>query len=126
MRWLALLVALLLSTTVATADDRPTFQSLWEHASSAPGREITDGGLATVVSVPGEYAIYYFSKPGEDIHPGVIKRDIVKQGDTLYIHTVGWSFAPDEAQGPFTRWLEAFKAQDAQIMNQAEQRKRKR
>jgi hypothetical protein len=99
----------------ATGQERPTFDSLWKSATNAPSHRTTEGEIAVVVEVPNEHAIYYFTKPGEPIHPGVIKRTIVENKSGISLQTQGWSFAPEGAQEPFKKWLAEFEAQGAEI-----------
>jgi hypothetical protein len=88
---------------------------MWRSANAAPDHQTKDGGNAIIVDVPSEKAIYYFSKPGTPVHPGVIKRTIVETSARISIQTDGWSFGPDSAQPAFKAWLEAFKVQSAEI-----------
>jgi hypothetical protein len=121
--WLRLAAASTLLIPLATyAEDRPTFESLWQAANAKPDHHTTDQGLAIVVDVPSEHAIYYFSKPGEEIHPGVVKRSIIETAEGVSIQTQGWSFAPDSAQPAFQRWLDNFKAQDAEMRKNLQKR----
>ena len=113
-RALGVLAACLISFG-ACAEDRPTFESLWQKANSAPDHRTLDGGNAIVVDVPSEQAIYYFTKPGQPMHPGVVKRTIVKTKEGISLRTEGWSFGPDSAQPAFKQWLEAFRVQSAEI-----------
>jgi hypothetical protein len=99
----------------AQAGDRPTFDSIWQSANAAPGHQTIDGGNAIIIDVPSEKAIYYFSKPGTPVHPGVVKRTIVETPEGISLQTDGWSFGPDNAQPAFKAWLEAFRDQAAEI-----------
>ena len=120
--WRLAAAALLIIPLAARAEDRPTFESLWQAANAKPDHHTVDQGTAIVVDVPSEQAIYYFTKPGQEIHPGVVKRSIIEKDGGIYVSTRGWSFGPDSAQPAFKRWLDNFKAQDAQIRKSFEKR----
>lgn len=121
MRRFILILAMIATSIPVRADERPTFDALWAHANADPAHKTRDGGIAIVVEVPSEGAVYYFTKPGEPIHPGVVRRTFEKRGDAIYAVIKGWSFAPDNAQEPFRRWLEAFKAQTKDIRQKMEE-----
>lgn len=78
-RWALLGVTLLLaaSIAVARAEDHPTFDSLWQDANSKPSHRTVDEGRDIRVEVPSEQTVYFFTKPGQPEHPGVVKRLIV-------------------------------------------------
>jgi hypothetical protein len=112
--WVLVLIVALGGSSLH-AEERPTFDSLWQLANSKPDHRTSDDGTAIRVEIPSEQTIYFFTKPGQPLHPAVVKRSVVTNGHQLDIQTRGWSFGPDSIQPAFQRWLEGFKAQDAEI-----------
>jgi hypothetical protein len=72
--------------------------------------------------VPSEHMIYYFSKPGQPMHPGVIRRTFIQNKDGVSLQTEGWSFGPNSTQQASKQWLQAFRHRRAEI--QARMRRR--
>jgi hypothetical protein len=96
---------------------------IWREANSAPGHRTIDGRSAIIVDAPRERAVYYFTKPGQPMHPGVVRRTFIENIEGVSVRTEGWSFGPESSRLAFKRWLEAFQAQSAEI--QARMRKRR-
>jgi hypothetical protein len=113
--WCWLLAATLAGSFALHAEDRPTFDSLWQLANSKPDHRTIDEGSDVRVEVPSEQTLYFFTKPGQPMHPGVVKRSVVTNGGHVDIQTLAWSFGPDNIQPAFKRWVDAFRAQDAEI-----------
>lgn len=108
----------LLIAPIVHAEDRPTFDSLWQLANSKPGHQTIDEGRVIRVVVPNEQTIYFFTKPGQPEHPGVFKRSVIQDGTGISVQTQGWSFGDPAAQAAFEKVLAQFKAQDAQMRQQ--------
>ena len=123
--WTWLLAVTLAGCLSLHAEERPTYDSLWQLANSKPDhRTIDDGDNGIRVVIPSEETIYIFTKPGQPLHPAVVKRMVVTNGSHVDIQTQAWSFGPDSMQPAFQRWLEAFRAQDAEIRKGFETRAR--
>ena len=94
------------------AGDRPTFESLWQEANAASDHHVVDETRDVRVEVPSKQTIYYFTKPGQPEHPGVVKRSVVQVSNHIDIQTQGWSFGDQMEQVAFDKLLSQFKAQD--------------
>jgi hypothetical protein len=92
-------------SAAASAEGRPSYQSLWATATQKPGCTPADYPDLVVVTCREELTLWYFTKPGHPAHPGVIKRTIVLENGVWNAYEHGYSFASDEAQPAFKRWL---------------------
>lgn len=99
----------------ALAADHPTFESVWEAVNAKPNHRVIDEPRDVRVELPDEQTIYFFTKPGQPAHPGVIKRSVIVNGAKTAIETVGHSFGDAAAQTAFAALLAKFKAQDAEV-----------
>jgi hypothetical protein len=113
----ALIICLVPFATLA--EDRPTFESLWQAANSKPDHKTVDEGRTIRVEIPSEKTIYFFTKPGQPEHPGVFRRSVVQSGNGIYMQTKGWSFGNPPARVAFERILAQFQMQDAQLKQKA-------
>lgn len=95
-------------------------ETVWREANSTPAHRAVDDGYAIIIDVPSERATYFLTKPGQPMHPGVVRRTFVEDAEGISLRTEGWSFGSQRA---FKQWLDAFKAQSAEI--QARLRKKK-
>ncbi len=113
----ALGVGLWLSALPATADERPTYQTLWKEASNGPGCNASEYPDLVLVKCDAGLTLWYFTKPNHPAHPGVIKRMITQQADGSWIaQEQGSSFASDAAQPAFKTWLAQIQDLDRQMM----------
>jgi hypothetical protein len=111
----AITSAQLNSTFSLLKEAQRAIETLWQNIYSGPHHRIIDGGNAIIVDVPSEHAIYYFTKPGQPMHPCVVRRTFVTNTEEISVWTEGWSFGSEASQPAFRRWLEAFQAQSAEI-----------
>lgn len=119
-----LVSVLALSTGPAWAQDRPTYGSLWATATQRQGCAPADYADFILVSCLPELTLWYFTKPDHPAHPGVIKRTVVQEnGDAWIAREHGYSFASDEAQPAFKRWLAEIVDLDRQMREDIERRR---
>jgi hypothetical protein len=90
-------------------------EAIWRNANSAPGHQVIDREYAVIVDAAHERAVYYFAKPGQQMHPGVVRRTFIENINGVSIRTEGWSFGLASSQPAFEQWLEAFQALSAEI-----------
>ena len=98
-------VAASLIATAAFAQHKATFESLWNDATSGQ-YVLTEFDYYT--RVQSGAAFYYFTKPGHEAHPGVVRRALAKNNQQYFIDTQGWSFAKEAGQPGFKKWLAEF------------------
>jgi hypothetical protein len=114
---LAVLVSALLSVSASRAENE-TYESLWSEATG-PGHAVTDYDGFTMVETGGVF--YYFTKPENDAHPGVIRRALVERDGRFFVEMNGWSFGSDAEQPAFRRWMAEFEALNRQMIESLEQ-----
>ena len=102
MRTLAFLTAASLAASSAAAE---TFDDYWKEASQKPGVVIKEYPKATVITDEKNFTVYFFTKPNNPAHPGVIVRKLVNGKDGAYFDTEGHSDGPDSAQPAFKAWM---------------------
>jgi hypothetical protein len=102
-------------STVALAEDHPTYESLWNSVSSSPDCKSQDDVDLTIFTCEKAMSLWYFTKLGHPAHPGVVKRSVVEDAKNVSIDEQGWSFAPDAAQPAFKTFLAQIRALDAQM-----------
>ena len=100
---LAAVVALV--ATTAVAQHKRSFESLWSEATAGQ-HALTEYPDYTMVDRGDVF--WYFTKPGHDAHPGVVRRAIRPNNGRFFIDTQGWSFAAEAGQPGFKRWLAEF------------------
>ena len=94
-----------LVATVAFAQHKRSFENLWGEATA--GRHtLTDYADYTMVDRVDVF--WYFTKPGHDAYPSVVRRAIKQNNGRFFIDTQGWSFAAEAGQPGFKRWLAEF------------------
>jgi len=96
------------------AQDHSTFES---YRNDVEGKGCAKAELAdaTMFQCDKETTFYYFTKPNNPAHPGVVERVLKEEGGGFYISENGRSFAPDAAQPAFKAWLDQFRQLDDQI-----------
>jgi hypothetical protein len=75
-----------------------------------------DAPDVTVIAVPRDYTIYYFTERGQ-AHPAVIVAEVVSRNGAVAVHHSGY-FAGSEAA--FSRWLLAMSSQAEQLNHSLE------
>ena len=65
-----------------------------------------------LIEVPGEQTMYYFTQPNHPIHPSVVIRAVVTEGEQIKIKTTGYTSGDQQR---FEQWLKQFRQQDAKI-----------
>jgi hypothetical protein len=118
-----LVSVLLLSTIPAWAQDQPSYRSLWATATQKPGCAPADYADFTLVTCRKELTLWYFTKPNHPAHPGVIKRIVVQENGVWNAYERGYSFASDDAQPAFERWLAEIVDLDRQMKEDIERRR---
>ncbi len=114
----------MLLTASALAQDRPTYQSLWDEATEKTGCAPAGYADFTLVTCREDLTLWYFTKPNHPANPGVIKRAIVQTADGAFVSNVeGWSFAPDDAQPAFKNWLSQINELDRRMKEDIEKRR---
>ena len=109
-------LAILLSAESASAQDHPTYQSLWDAAAHDANCVQSDYDNFVLFSCDKEMTFWYFTKPNHPAHPGVIKRAIIQQPDGSWVgQENGSSFASDAAQPAFKAWLAQIADLDRQL-----------
>jgi len=117
-------VALSFAIASAQATDAPTFESIWQSVNAMPDIRRFDEPRDIRIEVPGENAVYFFTKPGQPEYPGVFKRSIVGTGVTLDVQTQGMFFGDAaDAKAAFETLLAKFRAQDAEIRAKMQEKK---
>jgi len=109
----------------AIADERPTFQSLWDQLRSKSDCAPAEYPDLTIVTCKTDLTLWYFTKPIHPAHPGVIKRMVTQSNGTVYVQEQGWSFASDDAQPAFQRWLAQIKELDRKVKDETARRQGK-
>jgi hypothetical protein len=66
--------------------------------------------------------LWYFTKPNHPAHPGVIRRTGIQKNGAWVMREHGYSFASDEAQPAFKRWLAEIADLDRQMKEYYERR----
>ena len=102
-----------LVATAAFAQHKRSFESLWGEATAAK-HTLTDYADYTMVDRGDVF--WYFTKPGHDAYPSVVRRAIKRKGGRFFIDTQGWSFAAEPGQPGFKRWLAEFDALNRRLM----------
>lgn len=114
---LALAAAFSIATGPATAQEHPTYQTLWDEASHGAGCSASEYADLVLVKCDASLTMWYFTKPNHPAHPGVIKRMITQKADGSWIaQEQGSSFASDAAQPAFKAWLAQIQDLDRQMM----------
>lgn len=108
------------------AQERPTYDQLWEQISGNSGCTPTEQPDFTMFACKADRALWYFTKPNNPAHPGVIKRVVVSDGKGVVIQTNGWSFASEADQPKFKEWLDHFKALDERARQEMQRRAQQR
>ena len=85
---------------------RMTFDDYWNEATHAPGVSIKEYPKVIVVYDEKNLTVYFFTKPNNPAHPGVIVRKLVTDNTGTYMDTEGHSDGPDSAQPAFKAWME--------------------
>lgn len=111
-------VAAILIATAAIAQPKDTFESLWNDATS--GQYVLTE-FDDYTRVQSGAAFYYFTKPGHEAHPGVVRRALAKNNQQYFIDTQGWSFAEEAGQPGFKKWLAEFDLLNRQMMEALQQ-----
>jgi hypothetical protein len=94
---------------VATADSiAERLSSLGEDKKN----RVTDEDTELRIDVPGENAIYTFTKPGHTAHPSVVRRGVGQRDNKVYIETTGVNAAD---RSTFENWFAVFLRQDDEI-----------
>lgn len=118
----ALLIAL--AVTSANAGDRPmfegvdgsSFQSMWSALSRRADCAKADHRQIATFTCDEGVTLWYFTKPGNPAHPGVIERYFVNDADGgTSMQEDARSFGDDAAQPAFKAWLDSFVALDEQM-----------
>jgi hypothetical protein len=113
--WIA---ALLVSfaTSATGADFQPTYQATWDViAQRADCKNVEYPDLFLFTCNEG-LVLWYFTKPDNSAHPGVIKRYFVKDADGgTSIQEDARSFGSDDAQPTFKAWLASIAALDQKV-----------
>ena len=95
MRPLKLIILAAVAALVATAafaQHKRSFENLWGEATAGQ-HALTDYGDYTMVDRGDVF--WYFTKPGHDAYPGVVRRAIKQNNGRFFIDTQGWSFAAE-------------------------------
>lgn len=108
------IIALLLSSLPALAQDRSTFDGYRKEVEAKKCAK-TEEPAITIFQCDAEMTFYYFTKPLHPAHPSVIERALKESDGGVYFSEDGRSFAPDKAQAAFQAWLGEFKALDEQM-----------
>lgn len=64
------------------------------------------------VEVPSERTMYYFTRDGHPVHPSVVIRAVVTEGESIKIKTKGYTSGNQQL---FEDWLKQFVEQDTHI-----------
>jgi len=105
MRTLVLAMAVVLSVGSSAVAAGTTFDHYWNEATHRPGIVVKEYPETTVVTDADDFAVYFFTKPNNPAHPGVIIRKLVNEKDGAYFETEGHSDGPDSAQPAFKAWM---------------------
>jgi hypothetical protein len=92
-----------------------TADSIAERLSSLAEdkkNRVTDEDTELRIDVPGENAIYAFTKPGHPAHPSVVRRGVGQRDGKVYIETTGVTAA---GRSTFENWFAVFLRQDDEI-----------
>ena len=84
-------VAALIATS-ASAQHKRSFENLWSEATAGQ-HTLTDYGDYTMVDRGDVF--WYFTKPGHDAYPSVVRRALTQKNGRFFIDTQGWSFAAE-------------------------------
>jgi hypothetical protein len=106
-----------LIASAAFAQEKQSFESLWAEATEGE-HTLTAYGDYTMVDRGDVY--WYFTKPGHDAYPGVIRRALTQANGRFFIDTQGWSFAAEAGQPGFKRWLAEFEALNRRMIEELE------
>lgn len=101
--------------TQASAGDRPTYQSLWDAVSNESDCKSQDDTDLIIFTCEKTYTLWYFTKPGNPAHPGVVRRLVIDDSKGGSIREDGWSFASDAEQPAFKTFLAQIRALDEQM-----------
>ena len=113
----ALIVTLLLSlTTSAFADDfQSTFQETWDAIAGQSDCKNTDYPDLVIFTCDKDMALWYFTKPNNAAHPGIVRRAVVEESGGVAVHESGRSYGSDAAQPAFKAWLASIMALDEKV-----------
>jgi hypothetical protein len=118
--WLSL--CLLSVSGDALGMDGVTYDHLWttvvQQRQCVPVEQ-SDFILATC---EGGLELWYFTRPNNPAHPGVVQRKAVKQGSVWQMQEEGWSFGSDAARPAFEAWLAQIVDLDRQMKEELEKR----
>jgi hypothetical protein len=93
------------------------WQAFFDEVRATPGaRDISSPQVpsVTVIEVPGERTLYFFTAPGGAAHPGVVVERVLSKGGATYLQRDGYFAGSEEA---FRAWFDAFAQRSRAIRN---------
>lgn len=99
----------------ARADDKPSYQSLWDAVAQSQDCTRADDADLVIFTCDKTYTVWYFTLAGHPAHPGVISRHVIQTDNGVSVDEQGWSFASDAAQPAFKTFMAQIRALDEQL-----------
>jgi hypothetical protein len=103
--WNLVASALIFLSLNAHAQDKPTFQGMFDAVSHDPKCKSSEYPDFILMACEQELTFWYFTKPNNPAHPGIIKRSVIERNGAVYASEDGQSFGPDSAQPAFKAWM---------------------
>jgi hypothetical protein len=118
-----LVIMACLAAVPVSAQQRPTYLSLWEaidRTNCVPDRQAD----LVLVTCAKDRTLWYFSLANHPADPAVMRRMIVQRNGDIFVETNGWSFASADRQPAFQTWLAQMKTLDQQMQQDLRRRNR--
>ena len=102
------------SSSAFAGDFQATFQETWNDVARRDC-ERKDYPDLVIFDCQKELALWYFTKPGNPAHPGVVKRSVVQSNGAVSIRESGQSYGSDDDQPAFKDWMGSIMALDEKV-----------
>jgi hypothetical protein len=105
----ALSICALLCATACHAEERVTYEDLWNDAITQPDAKIGESNGAILVTFQNNLTLYFFSKPNSTPHPAVVRWTLQRVERGYCSKMESWYFGANDGRQSFVNWLEAIK-----------------
>jgi hypothetical protein len=116
--WIAAL-PMIFATGATSATEvaiQSTYQATWDAVAQNSDCQKAEYPDLTLFTCEADKTLWYFTKPNNAAHPGVVKRQVVQDpSGSVSVDENGVSFGSDAAQPAFKAWMDSIVALDAKV-----------
>lgn len=116
--WIAALLMGFVASAASAADVemQSSYQATWDAVAHDADCQMTGYPDFTLFTCEKSMTFWYFTKPNNAAHPGIVKRSMIEATDGAFSVTEnGRSFGSDEAQPAFKTWMDSIVALDQKV-----------